>query len=111
MVEPKPEFKDKEFRPFDCLTSADFVEQCTRPMSVGEVEMEIVRSQTDNSRSIFSISFNDLICKNLDACPALIDGIAVIRDKTHLTVDYSEAIYRDIDDRLVAQGALEEWPN
>ena len=100
IIEPMPEFEDRDFFPRDCLATATFLEECSRPMTDSLVEDELFRSVADSDPGVFSLALDDLICESLEACAPVKNDILIIRDRTHISVDYSEFLAEEISTRI-----------
>lgn len=92
LVEPVPEVPRN---PLECLAGAEFVEQCSFPPVFGTVEERLYRDAAAETPNVETVDLDLAICSA--DCPAMIDGVVVRRDESHLTGSFARTLADNID--------------
>jgi peptidoglycan/LPS O-acetylase OafA/YrhL len=95
LLEPIPVTR-KVNDPLQCLSGAQFVDECAFEASDTSVLEAGYREWAAASDNIFSVDYDHLACPGLPRCDAVVDGVVVRWDDTHLTKSYAVSIAADL---------------
>jgi peptidoglycan/LPS O-acetylase OafA/YrhL len=97
-------------QPLDCLSAGKSSDQCSYVTSTAPTpEERSDRAQVEPGR-IWSLNIDRLVCPRLPRCDAVVNGIIVKRELTHLTGSYSRYLAPALDALLHREGVLPPKP-
>ena len=108
IVEPLPLAPD-EFNPTNCLSDAEFVDDC-RYVAAATTPLEEYYRSLANGIDVFTLDLDRLVCPYLPICDPIVNGVVVKRDKQHITAAYSKTLGEPIDSVLAADGVVPKSP-
>jgi len=108
IIEPPPLAAD-EFNPANCLSEAEFVDDC-RYVAAKTTPLEEYYRSIANGSDVFTLDLDRLVCPYFPICDPIVNGVVVKRDKQHITAAYSETLGEPIESVLAADGVLPRSP-
>ena len=105
LIEPTPIFVPGN-DPLTCLSVAAFVDECTYPPLLSEVEEEVYRDLAAADDYTISVDLDGFACPRLPICDPLQRDYPVWRDDDHLTATFAASLAPIVEQLLVDSGIL-----
>jgi peptidoglycan/LPS O-acetylase OafA/YrhL len=109
IVEPIP-IAPPVMNPLTCLSRATYLDDCRYVATNGFTPIEKFLASLANGTSVYTVSFDRLVCPYLPICDPIVRGVVVKRDPQHLTAAYSATLATPIARFLTADGVLPRTP-
>jgi peptidoglycan/LPS O-acetylase OafA/YrhL len=104
LLEPIPVTR---FNPLDCLSKAQYLEQCRYTASaLPDRLVRYLRQLAKEDRNVWSIDLDHLVCPFLPICDPIVNNQIVKWDPTHLTVKFAQSIAPQLNTYLQQDNIL-----
>ena len=103
MLEPTP------FSPFDplsCISGGSPSDHCSYVTNRAHTQLEEAEEALSDGKHVWALDLDKVVCPRFPTCDAIVNGMIVKRDKTHLTGSFSRAVSPEIDTLLHRDGVL-----
>lgn len=106
VLEPVP-LPAEPFDPLDCLSAADWLEQCRYVVSTGPSALEREYRRLDGTDDrLWSVDLDSVVCPFLPICDPIVGGQVVKVDDTHLSPGFARSLAPHLADYLRSNGIL-----
>jgi peptidoglycan/LPS O-acetylase OafA/YrhL len=103
MIEPAP------FSPFDplsCISGGSSLDHCSYMTNRLHTQLEQAEEAESDGKHIWALDLDKVVCPRFPKCDAIVNGLIVKRDKSHLTGSFSRSVSPEIDTLLHRDGVL-----
>jgi peptidoglycan/LPS O-acetylase OafA/YrhL len=92
--------------PLSCISSKP-APKCTYIAGAAPTPLQRFYRSLANGQSVFSLDVDHIVCPRFPACDAVVNGVIVKRDPSHLTGAFTASVAGTLDALLQAKGV---WP-
>ncbi len=104
---PLPVEPDPDFNPLHCLSSATVVEQCRYRANPNPTPIEhLYRQLARQDPNVRTLDLDKLVCPLFPTCDAVIRGVIVKWDKSHVTNTFALTLAPAVDTHLKSMGVI-----
>ena len=104
---PLPVPPDPDFNPLHCVSSATVVEQCRYQANPNPTPLEhFYRQLARRDPKVRTLDLDKLVCPLFPTCDAIIGGVIVKWDKSHITNTFALTLAPAVDIRLRSMGVI-----